>query len=53
MAELLKDKMIAKTVKLVIKYLEVNSQTFKVSEHKRKGAKFPIPQTSDFLKMTS
>ena len=31
MAELLKDKMIAETVNLLMKYLEAHSQTFEVS----------------------
>lgn len=31
MAELLKDKMIAETVDLLMKYLEVHSQTFEAS----------------------
>ena len=32
MAELPKDKMIAETVNLLMKYLEVHSQTFEASE---------------------
>jgi hypothetical protein len=43
MAELLKDKMIAETVNLLMKYLEVRSQTFEASEYKRKGARSPVP----------
>lgn len=37
MAELLKDKMIAETVNLLMKYLEVHSQTFEASESIQKN----------------
>lgn len=37
MVELPKDKMIAETVNLLMKYLEVHSQTFEASESVRSG----------------